>query len=63
MEREDMRSFLLKSGLKQRKVAEQIDVKDWIFTKWINEQTTLTSSQMHRLDEFVAEFYRNNDYV
>ncbi|MGX8701359.1 hypothetical protein [Caproiciproducens sp.] len=63
MKREDMRLFLDKSGLKQKTIAEQTNIENWIFTKWINEQTTLTSSQMERLDDFVSVFYHNNAYV
>ena len=63
MLQENARIFLDKSGLKQKIIAEQINVKPNVFTKWITEQVTLTSKQMDRLDTFISEFYKNNAYV
>ena len=57
---DDTREFLQRWGLKGKFVAATCYIPEQIFSRFVNHKLALTSNQLKRLMEYMADYERRN---
>lgn len=63
MDKDILRKFITKSGLKQKSICELVGLPTWLISKYLSGCAIMTKNQTNKLQEFIDEFTASNNFM